>query len=357
MRAAVGGVVEPIVEVAVLILLEEAIERYSFAAGDFGIRPVRRRKHRQAARQIADLERRLPGLRIPEELRGLWMGWTPESFGSLFFDGLYRLDEVLGIHDRDAAVGFPRLCLPLAYIEKAGVWIELETTSHPGGRVYHTYYEEGLLKLWCVGLSDLFHLVSETIERGGVNESVSTRPFLDFGVFETARLELTSELLAMPDEWRVGIGDKSAWPRHWREADGVDDEKLELRGRSHTVAEFDQARERGRITGTLVGEITGLVAGGPVDGTVANFTDETGSIQVYASVEVERAIVGLEVGVRREIDVIGEPSARGLRPDRGTRDFMLRRDFEELSANQLRLLEQMRKLDISVAVTAVRPIP
>ena len=94
--------------------------------------------------------------------------------------------------------------------------------------------------------------------------------------------------------------------------------------------------------------------GGPVDGTVATIDDGTGSIQVYASVEVERAFAELEIGSRHEVDVIGEPSARGTEPSEESRDFMLRRSYEELSANQLRLLEQMRKLDISVAVTAVR---
>lgn len=336
-----------------MILLEEAVERYALAASDFGIRVSRRRSARQAHRELAQFEKQLPGLRLPAEVRHLWATWQPQSFGSLLFDGLYRLEEVGSVHRRDISLGFPSVCLPLTYIEKAGVWVELETDEHPGGRIYHTYYDDAALQLWCVGVSGLLHLVSETIESGGVNDPGSGLPWLDHAVFESVRLERTADLLALPDEWRVNVAEPDTWPSHWRASgDGTTPAKG---GPTHTVAEFDQAREQARTIGTLVGEITGLVTGGPIDGTVATLTDETGSIQVYGSVEVERAFAGLEVGARREVDVIGEPSARGFRPRRTTRDFMLRRTNEELSARQLRLLEQMRRLDVDVAVTAVRP--
>ena len=335
-----------------VILLEEAVERYALAASDFGIRVTRRRKSRQAHRFLADFEKQLSGLRLPAEVRHLWATWQPESFGSLLFDGLYRLDEVSRVHDRDTALGYPRVCLPLTYIEKAGVWVELETPEHPGGRIYHTYYDDAALQLWCVGVSGLLHLVAETIESGGVNDPQSGRPWLDHAIFESVRLERTADLLALPDEWRVDVRQPDSWPSHWQSADG----NQPKRGAdpTHTVAEFDQVREQGRTQGTLVGEITSLVAGGPIDGTVATLTDGTGSIQVYGSVEVEQAFAGLEIGSRRVVDVIGEPSARGSRPRKGTRNFMLRRTYEDLSADQLRLLEQMRKLDIAVAITAVR---
>ncbi len=338
-----------------MILLEEAVERYSLAASDFGISVSRRKKKRQTSRQILALEKELEGLRLPAELAYLLSTWTPESFGSLFFDGLYRLDEILGVHSRDTALGYPRVCLPLCYIEKAGVWVELETPEHPGGRVYHTYYDNAQLQLWCVSISDLVHLVAETIESSGVNEPDSTKPWLDHAVFESVRLERTTELLAMPDEWRVKVSEDDNWPAHWRHAEEFHQvASSNKQGATHSIADFDKARETGRLNGTIVGEVTGLISGGPVDGTVATLDDGTGSIQVYASVEVERAFAELEIGSRHEVDVIGEPSARGARPSEESRNFMLRRSYEELSANQLRLLEQMRKLDISVAVTAVR---
>jgi hypothetical protein len=340
----------------VVILLEEAIERYAFASSEYGITLQRHPKPRHAARQVAHLESQLDGLRFSAELRHLWSQWRPESFGSLFFDGLYRPEEVLSIHERNTALGFPNVCLPLAYIEKAGVWIELETPDHPGGRIYHTYHADAELRLWCVGLSDLVHLVAETIERDGVNEPESAKPWLDHAMFESVRRSGTSELLAMPDEWRVQIDERSTWPRHWQSVEASRPPSQLLQGRTHSVSDFDTSRERGRISGTLVGQITGLMAGGPIDGTVINFADESGSTQIYVPVEVERAVMGVGSGVRIEIDVMGEPSARGDLGGGDTRNFMLRRSFEELSASELRLLEQMRKLEIAVAATAVRVI-
>ncbi|MFT7597704.1 MAG: hypothetical protein ACI8TP_000624 [Acidimicrobiales bacterium] len=339
-----------------MILLEEAVERYALVASDFGISVSRRKKIKGIGRQLGDLERAMGGLRLPAELHHLWSTWLPQSFGSLFFDGLYRVDEVRAVHDRDTALGYPMVCAPMAYIEKAGVWVELETPEHPGGRIYHTYYDQAELQLWCVGVSDLLHLVSETIESGGVNDPDSARPWLDHGIFESVRLDQTVDLLAMPDEWRIDVQRPDTWPGHWQGVQGDAHPSSKLQGRTHSIAEFDKARDRGRVSGTLVGEVTGLITGGPIDGTVATIADDSGSIQVYASVEVERAFAELVVGSRREIDVIGEPAARGLRPRKGTRNFMLRRKYEELSANQLRLLEQMRKLDVTVAATAVRTL-
>jgi hypothetical protein len=338
-----------------VILLEEAIERYSLAARDFGIRIERHRRVQQAARAMVTIERELGELRLPAELRHLWINYLPHTFGSLFFDGLYRPEDALRVYERDVALGHPRACLPVAHIEKAGVWLELETPEHPGGRVYHTFYDDAQLQLWCVDLSTLIHLLAETIERGGVNRRGATQPWIDVGVFDHLRLERTAEMLAMPDEWRVPVVRREAWPPHWRSAqgNGPSGPALPGEGRTHTVADFDQACDRGRVTATLEARITGLVSGGPIEGLVLQVSDETGSVQLYAPAEVEQVVAELGFGEPALLDVIGEPPEWG---DRAGKGFMLRRNVEDLSLGHLRLLAQMRKLDVSAAILAVRPM-
>ncbi len=336
-----------------MILLEEAISRYAVSAHDYGIRVRRHRRPHQAAGAVQDIEERLAPLRLPAELRSFWAEWSPRSFGSLFFDGLLPFEEAVAVYDRDVALGFPRVMMPLAYIENAGVWIELETPEHPGGRIYHTFYDDALLQLWCVDVSSLVHLVSEAVETGGVNDPDSMRPWLDVGVFDQVRLDRTEELLAMPDEWQVSIADREHWPAHWAAAEALPRVMIDLRGRTHTVTEFDQARASGRVSGTLVARVSGLISGAPMEGTLIDVTDGTGSIQLYVPVELEEAVRDIGLGGEVELDVIGEPST----DDRSIGGAsMLRRGLDNFSMGHLRILGQMRRLDVSVAVTAIRSV-
>lgn len=342
-----------------MILLEEAIERYKLAVRDFGIGVERHRRATQAARNVVQVERRIRDLRLPAELRHLWLTYTSPSFGSLFFDGVYRPDEALRVYERDVSLGYPRAVFPLAYIERAGIWVELETPEHPGGRIYHTFYDDAELQLWCVDLSTLTHLLAETVEQGGVNEPASERPWIDVGVFDHLRLERTAEMLAMADEWRIPVPNRNAWPQHWRGAEGLAP-RTEVNatgpthsGPTHTIAGFNDERESGRVSGTIVGRITGLVSGGPIDGLVLNVSDDSGSLQLYAAAEIERSVSEIGFGTPAEFDVIGEPQGAGSQSGRSS---MLRRSFEDLSVGHLRLLAQMRKLDVSAAVTAIRPV-
>lgn len=336
-----------------MILLEEAIERYRLAVRDFGIGVERHRRVTQAARSVVQVERRIGDLRLPAELRHLWLSYASPSFGSLFFDGVYRPEDALRIYERDVSLGYPRAVMPLAYIERAGIWVELETPEHPGGRIYHTFYDDAELQLWCVDLSTLTHLVAETIEQRGVNEPTSERPWIDVGVFDHLRLERTVEMLAMPDEWRIPVPNRNLWPQHWRGAEGLAPKTGVRSGPTHTIASFNDERASARVTGTIVARITGLVSGGPIDGLVLNVSDDSGSLQLYASADIERSVSEIGFGVPAEFDVIGEPHSAGGQPGRSS---MLRRSFEDLSVGHLRLLAQMRKLDVSAAVTAIRPV-
>ncbi len=335
-----------------MILLEEAIERYRLAVRDFGIGVERHRRATQAARSVVQVERRIGDLRLPAELRHLWLSYTSPSFGSLFFDGVYRPEDALRVYERDVSLGYPRAVMPLAFIERAGIWVELETPEHPGGRIYHTFYDDAELQLWCVDLSTLTHLVAETIEQRGVNEPRSERPWIDVGVFDHLRLERTVEMLAMPDEWRIPVPNRNSWPQHWRSAEGLAP-ATRRPGPTHTIASFNDERAAARVTGTIVARITGLVSGGPIDGLVLNVSDDSGSLQLYASADIERSVSEIGFGAPAEFDVIGEPHSAGGQPGRSS---MLRRSFEDLSVGHLRLLAQMRKLDVSAAVTAIRPV-
>lgn len=313
-----------------MILLEEAIERYRLAVRDFGIGVERHRRATQAARSVVQVERRIGDLRLPAELRHLWLNYTSPSFGSLYFDGVYRPEDALRVYERDVSLGYPRVVMPLAFIERAGIWIELETPEHPRGRIYHTFYDDAELQLWCVDLSMLTHLVAETIEQGGVNEPTTERPWIDVGVFDHLRLERTSEMLAMPDEWRIPVTNRSSWPSHWRGAEGLAPAMAPKPGPTHTIASFNDERASARVTGTIVARITGLVSGGPIDGLVLSLSDDSGSLQFYASADVERSVSQIGFGAQAEFDVIGEPHSPGGQPARSS---SLRRSFEDLRSD------------------------
>jgi len=154
--------------------------------------------------------------------------------------------------------------------------------------------------------------------------------------------------------------DRSRFPTHWQSAEGLGRDHFALRGASHTVEGFRIAREtHAQVAVTLVGTYETSVGGGPLHGCIGTFEDVSGAIEVFVpQVTAMTGAVGDDGAV--EIDVVAVASNGS-----GLSSLSAKQDLQRVVAAGLtdagndmimRLFDQMKYLDTSVVVTAMRPI-
>lgn len=341
-------------------LLDEAIERLTAALAPYGRNVGAVRNSRATSRALSTLRAALSPLRPPPELSEFWERWDADSFNEPVFDGLDTPARSLVMWRNHVELGYPRILLPIGSWTQGAIWLELESDAHPGGRVFHSWFDEGTIRLWTIGVSGLLDLVSETIEQYGTTHRVA--PTLDVHDlpdegFAAVLEATTASMLAPPGDWSVDLYQRDRWPAHWQEADGLDETHWALRGRTHTVWEFDVAREQRTVAATLQAIWRNRAGGGSLDGSIGYLSDGSGRIQAYLPNSVDRnAVVGPSGEV--EVDVIAGPTnGEGAHILLTACDFLpVLGDQRALDDVLRRLNEQMGSLDTSVMILAMRPI-
>ncbi len=309
-----------------MVLLADAIGRF---AQERGVE-VRERVDQGPARElVAAIEEQIAPLRLPDELREFWIRWVPESVDLPEF---YRLEEVLAARADYLLGGWPQVSMPLAYWDTGAVWMELTTDVHPGSRVFCTDYEVRSAEPWAIGVSGLLDIFAGLSEPG-------------------AMFQGSGESGSIP------VDDRSLWPAHWQTAEGLAADMWELRGATHSVAEFDRARERGRVEGTLVGTWGVKLGGGR--GSIGHLRDASGSLQAHLPVK-NMTNAGPGTPGLYEVDVVGVPqTGTGTGSLPSSRDFLgpaLSADMDALEAIHREFQDRADKLDTSVTIVAMRPI-
>ncbi len=339
-----------------MILLDEAVDRFARAARAYGVRldPWKRRGRAQTL--ISEVEAAISPLLLPAELRAFWSSWNPATAQPPVFDGFIPLDQIAERYEIDCPP-CPAILLPIADWTHGRVWIELATGAHPGGRILHSYHDESEVTLWTFGISGLLDLVSLAFEQDFIDDRTGS---IDPQRMESIIESALDESLPEGSARRFEAVDRSLFPSHWQRAEGITSDHFALRGESHTVSSFRLAREVGdHVSATLVGTFQTSVGGGPLHGCVGTFEDSTGSLQVFVpQVTAVHGAVGRGGAV--EIDVVA------VAPNGSALDSLsAKRDLEHVVAGGLlnygndmiiRLFEQMKYLDTSIVVTALRPI-
>ncbi len=339
-----------------MILVDEAVKRLNTAGRGYGavITPwSRRSKHRRTINEIEEL---VAPLQLPLELRSFWNTWDPGSAKWPCLDGFVPLDELAERYERERPLS-PAVLLPIAGWGLSIIWVELGTATHPGGRVFRSNDDETFVDLWSFDLSGFFELLAGAFERELIDDVTGS---LHRSHLEALATSHVREHVSALSPRRIESIDRSRYPAHWLSAEGLPADHFAIRGPSHTVAEFIEARiDNPQVRATLHGHYENTICGGPIRGCIGSFRDDTGEIQVFVPL-----LAGLTGAIGRDGEV--ELDVLAFAPGGTSFDGLSAKDDMQLAADMgvadlgnevvVRLAAQMANLDTSIVATGLRPI-
>ncbi len=160
-------------------------------------------------------------------------------------------------------------------IANAGLgFLVIDLTSDdlvPAGMIHEVWVDEGVFKPVAMNVAGIFEASSDAIESGSPDDPYAPIDFDTHLVLDGASSHQVKRLR--------GPGAISEWPKRWLEAQGISDDQFALRGATHTIAEFVEARRYGPVTGTVIakGGIGHWMVG---VGSRMEIRDESGSMEV-----------------------------------------------------------------------------
>jgi hypothetical protein len=187
----------------------------------------------------------------------------------------------------------------IAYESHCFIGVELDYPESAGPMLFADCYASGSgLQLVAPNLATWISASAAAIE---VNPDSFDGSFADDA---TRRCEDALAVAGIrPDErGPYDWSDMLQCPTRWQRQQGIDYETLALRGATHTIAELHDARRRGPVEATIIGEVR--TAGGSLSGRLVVVDDgaETAEVWVPASV----ANVGGNDVQTFEVDVAAE---------------------------------------------------
>ena len=339
-----------------MILLEEAVARFNRAGRHYGVSVTSRRTNRRALLALSEIEEAIAPLRLPNELRSFWSRFDPASIAAPVLDGFIPLEQIVERRQIECPPA-PNILLPIADWTRSRIFIELESDLHPGGRIFHGRHEDSQVGLWAFGLSGLLDLLSIALERDLLDDRLGTLDSRGLNQLVASRLR---DALAPGVRRRFEAVDRSCFELHWLAAEGLPIDHFQLKGATHSVKSLKSERQfESRVKATLVGRFQPTIGGGPLGGTLGVLTDDSGSLQVF--LPQSTAVMGA-VGPSGEVemDVYAVPVS-GTNLDSLEEHQELERAvragwaFDERALVD-RLFAQLHELDMSIVVTALRPI-
>lgn len=348
----------------VMILVDEAVDRLNNAGAPYGVRVapwatrrlLRAKQRNTSASDINQLERSIAPLELPTEFRTFITRWDPSSLQWPVFDGLIPVKHLAERRSMERPAS-AEVLLPIADWGHSRIWLELASGSHPGGRIFQSYYDENQLGLWAFGFSNLLDLVSTAFERDLIDDRTGSLHERHFHAVVKRSLD---SLIGVDGPRVFPEFDRQSYPAHWLAAEGLGPEHFALRGATHSVEDFrDQRSTHTSLVATLVGTYESGVGGGPLRGSIGTFSDATGSIQVFVP-QLTGLSGGTGAGGAVEIDVFAvQPNGEGLQSLSAKAELQraVRAGQYDYSNDLIvRLFEQMKDLDTSVVVTGMRPV-
>ena len=286
---------------------------------------------------LVALEAEIAPLRLPEDLRRFWeqvdartlrvqpfpMVTTPE--GALMMWRMSR-DEFREMQ--------PLALLDVGYESHVCMSVELEVETIPGGAVFEWAVDDPTgftrcfdsLAGWLAHIADLvgrgLHLRLDT-PRGpewlipGPDHQIAgraLRPAPGVHPIHGSALHISGDILQ--------------WPEHWRRANGLRDEDLQLRGATHTIAQVLASSPANELRATIAGRVIDY-AGGSSWARV-RVDDGTGTLNVDCPAGATPA--GPRNGEWNEFDIVVAPGVRQIPADPGTAGVGIEDAQERLAA-------------------------
>ena len=271
-------------------------------------------------------------------------------------DRFIGLDQLLGQRAAERPVA-PAVLLPIADWSQSRLWVELSSATHPGGRIFRGNADESHVDLWAFDIAGLLDMLAVAFERDLIDEANGGLHRSHVEALATAQVR---EHVSSHSPRRIESIDRSRYPKHWLSAEGLPPDHFELRGATHTVESFKAARKTNpQVHATLQGFYENLVCGGPIQGCVGTFRDESGELQVF--VPLLAGLAGA-IGQRGEAELDVMSVARtgvGVESLSARNDMQRAADMGVADVGNdlvLKLADQMKDLDTSIVVTGLRPI-
>ncbi len=309
---------------------------------------------------ISKVEAAIAPLTLHPQLKWFWRTW-PRLGGECSHPGFSS--PIAGLSLREENLIPPSL-YELGYADYVYLFVELGSGGEeandgldpvgqpagPGPRIYvYGMFEDVGIRLIFTSFADLLrHMIMQLEMERGSN-------FLA----QAEQLEaLLPPSVGDDDKRSIDPADASNWPQRWQRMAGITPAEFQLRGATHTVAEFEAARASGSIEATLVGSVTHIAGSG--QGGVVRLTDGTGSIEML----VPNSLISLgnSPSGRYEIDVTasrrveGEVTTEQIKPDHAEiQRLALSGDIEAAARAALPLGHHVTG-NHPVVATAKRPI-
>lgn len=202
-----------------MILIDEAVVRYADLVGPFGANPVRNRQPRHIATLLDEVDRLLPDdLSVPLDLRDFWTEWNPSSFGLVLGDGMPTVERTLVDWERSH---MPNILLLVCSLDRRSIYIEGQSQSHPGTRLYLADTEDQIMHLWGIGIAGLLDLIADAYIETGADPKDPCRSWVDLGILYDLAEQANEHLLVPALDRRVDLLQPDSWPRHWQLANGL----------------------------------------------------------------------------------------------------------------------------------------
>lgn len=201
-----------------MILVDEAVARYADALGAFGARPKRNRQPRHIASLLDEIDGSLPGdLRIPGDLRDFWTDWNPSTFGLALGDGFPTVERSLAEWE---ASELPSILLLVCSTQERGLYLEMQSTTHPGTRLYMAQSGQQVLSLWGIGIVALLDLVSQTYQETAADPEGPYHEWVDTTTLGLLAEQAGGRIVSTAGERSVDLEAPGTWPKHWQLAEG-----------------------------------------------------------------------------------------------------------------------------------------
>lgn len=220
---------------------------------------------------------------LPAELAWFWRTCDPFLFPVLPYPQLTTPEFALEcwVMEQEEGDEHPRVLFPFAYESQGFLYVELGLDpAHPSPVWSFAYRDEEFVCRY-PSIASLFHTTADAVDASDIPP-----PAVDTDLRQTYFEVISDEHLdrfvdryfadsPVAERRSVPYGDQRLWPPRWYDAQGIADDRVDIRGRTHTVEEFKAAAQTEVVTGRLHGTWR-IRAGGVRD--IGILTDETGGI-------------------------------------------------------------------------------
>jgi hypothetical protein len=345
--------------------MDDAVAKLVAAYRDAGLPPVLPAGG-DIGRVLADIEREIAPLHLPEELVRFWQLVDPTTISVAPYPHPTTADFALDswkMH-RDESPGMtPRLLFPVAYESHGFLFVELDDGRGDAGAVLQWEYAGSPFSVLFPTLSGYLDLLATMIELGEFTRRerdehswVEFDPERRWPDAQAVRLRAAQPLPRLGDASEIDE-DVRVWPEHWLASNGLTAEVRAPRGASTTVAALLRGAAAGGVmTGTIRAMVKSLAFSG--EGSRVAVDDGTGVLDLWCPAPV--CTYGPVMRREFEFDVVVQPDPSAppdWRPEqREIQDRAFAQDPEGAQSAAMHLFAKAFQTPAAAEATAIRPL-